>query len=313
MTTQNTKRRLARASLGALTLFVVLLGAAAPAQAGILFAAGPDFPSTVTVGSSGSATMSIINNSNGAENAAPVTLTDIQMVPSCGTTFGAPPDNDCPLAFADPGVFAISATGTGQVGTACAGQTFSITQNNPATGQVTFTPTVPATPVVLAPAGTANGLDRCVIGFTYTVLKLPAVDSQPGAAGLQTTALGFAAGQNTIGGVTNSGTGTGADTVTVTAVATMTTVAVRNANGTISDTATIAAPAGGPLPTGTVTFTIFGPDDPTCAGAPRFTSINPVTGGTTSTSTPFLPGPGTAVRARIASSRSTAVTGSTRR
>ena len=83
-------------------------------------------------------------------------------------------------------------------------------------------------------------------------------------------------------------------TITPRLIVPLTTVAVRNANGTISDTATIGAPpAGSPAPTGTVTFTIFPPNDPTCAGAPVFTSTNAVTGGTTSTSTPFLPGPGT--------------------
>ena len=40
-----------------------------------------------------------------------------------------------------------------------------------------------------------------------------------------------------------------------------------------------APPAPAPLPTGTVTFTLFGPDDPTCTSPPIFTSANrPLTG-----------------------------------
>ena len=293
MNTQNANRHLVPAILGVVTLFVALLGSVAPASAGVSIGAGPDFPSSVTVGSNGAATFTIVNSSNGLENTAPLTLTDMQMVPACGSTFGGPPDNDCPLAFADPGVFTLSATATGRAGTACAQMTFDVILNNPVTGQVTFAPV--GAPVTLAPAGTPNGADRCIIDFTYSVARMPSLDSQPAAPGLQTNALGFATGQNTIGGVTNTGTGTGADTVTVTAPAlTLTTVAARNANGTIFDTATLAgAPAGGPAPTGTVTFTISPPNDPTCAGAPVFTSTNAVTGGTTSTSTPLLPGPGT--------------------
>ena len=65
----------------------------------------------------------------------------------------------------------------------------------------------------------------------------------------------------------------------------------------ISDVATVtgaAAPA--PLPTGTVTFTLFGPGDPTCANPAIFTSANrPLTGpppappAVQATSDPFTP------------------------
>jgi hypothetical protein len=42
--------------------------------------------------------------------------------------------------------------------------------------------------------------------------------------------------------------------------------------GTISDTASVIGDPQGPKPTGTVTFAVYGPDDPTCANAPAFTS-----------------------------------------
>ena len=60
----------------------------------------------------------------------------------------------------------------------------------------------------------------------------------------------------------------------------------------ISDTATLTGgvptpPASGP--TGTITFTLFGPNDPTCAGAAVFTSMVPVNGNGTYQSGPFTP------------------------
>ena len=61
--------------------------------------------------------------------------------------------------------------------------------------------------------------------------------------------------------------------------------------GSISDTATLA---NGVTPTGTMTFTLFGPDDATCGGTPIFTSIKDVTGNASYTSDSFIPtAPGT--------------------
>src|SRR5205823_3665243 len=54
------------------------------------------------------------------------------------------------------------------------------------------------------------------------------------------------------------------------------------AGSQLTDTATLAS---GFNPTGTMTFTLFGPDNATCAGAPAFSSSAPVTGnGTVSSS-----------------------------
>ncbi|MEA2828230.1 MAG: hypothetical protein QOG43_2669 [Actinomycetota bacterium] len=60
----------------------------------------------------------------------------------------------------------------------------------------------------------------------------------------------------------------------------------------IRDTATVTGAAGAPTPTGTVTFTLFGPSNPTCTGAPIFTSAaRPLAGGPppTATSADFTP------------------------
>jgi hypothetical protein len=62
-----------------------------------------------------------------------------------------------------------------------------------------------------------------------------------------------------------------------------------------SDTARLTPPAGAPAPTGNVTFTVYGPADPSCAADPLFASTVPVgPSGTTAVSDPLTPGaPGT--------------------
>jgi hypothetical protein len=56
--------------------------------------------------------------------------------------------------------------------------------------------------------------------------------------------------------------------------------------GSISDTATLAS---GTAPTGTITFTLFGPDNETCSGPPIFTSTKTVNGNGSYTSDSFTP------------------------
>ena len=61
--------------------------------------------------------------------------------------------------------------------------------------------------------------------------------------------------------------------------------------GQVSDTAVLA---GATNPTGTITFSLYGPDDATCAGPVRSTSTRTVNGNGTYTSDPFTPtAPGT--------------------
>ncbi|MDQ6614735.1 MAG: Ig-like domain-containing protein, partial [Actinomycetota bacterium] len=63
------------------------------------------------------------------------------------------------------------------------------------------------------------------------------------------------------------------------------------AGGSISDTANLS---GGAAPTGTITFTAFGPHNPTCSGDAIFTATKAVAGNGTYTSGPFAtPTPGT--------------------
>jgi hypothetical protein len=60
--------------------------------------------------------------------------------------------------------------------------------------------------------------------------------------------------------------------------------------GTVTNTATLGAgvgPTGGP--TGTITFSLFGPDNMICSGAPILTSVKTVTANGAYTSDPYAP------------------------
>jgi uncharacterized repeat protein (TIGR01451 family) len=75
-------------------------------------------------------------------------------------------------------------------------------------------------------------------------------------------------------------------TLTVLAAPTIATTASASVTvgGAITDTATLA---GGSSPTGTITFTLFGPNDATCASTPDFTSTVTVNGNGSYTSSSF--------------------------
>ncbi|HEV2071383.1 MAG TPA: hypothetical protein VGR26_16460, partial [Acidimicrobiales bacterium] len=165
------RRRLAVALVGWLAVPLVW---AAPAMAGVGLGLTPEFPQTVTVGDAGvAASLRIENVAFGGEGQDTATLNDITLVPSCGLSPAAPPDVKCTGAE-DPGAFQLSASGTGQAGTACAGRTFTITETDPTSGSHTFTADQD---VVLGAPGTAT--DTCDINFTFEVVRLPAGDAFP--------------------------------------------------------------------------------------------------------------------------------------
>ncbi|MEO7761552.1 MAG: choice-of-anchor D domain-containing protein [Casimicrobiaceae bacterium] len=102
--------------------------------------------------------------------------------------------------------------------------------------------------VTLAPGGTCT--------FTYTFQP-----TTPGAKSSSTTidinSESFA--------ITLAGTGVGRATPTIATVASASVVV----GNTVSDSATLS---GGSAPTGTITFTLFGPNNATCTGTAAFTS-----------------------------------------
>ncbi|MGH3843945.1 MAG: hypothetical protein ACRDS0_21235 [Pseudonocardiaceae bacterium] len=226
------------------TLFVV---GTAVAFAGVSSGVAPTFPSTVTVGQNNvPANLQIVNSSTSPESAGNETIDAITLVPACGTS-SATATGNCPVASADPGVFSLSPAATGGAFTACAGQTFTVTIIDPATGQVQFTPS--GGPVVLTQPHTPN--DVCRIDFTFSVIKEPTQDA--GAEpGLQTAQLGFAQGTSAVNG--HVGTGSGSSLVTVTQASPAITTAASApvaVGGAISDTAALS---GGSGPTGTIIF-----------------------------------------------------------
>ncbi len=194
---QNQSRKFSIAAF-AFSLTLGLLAFTTPAFAGVGVGVAPDFPATVTVSQTGVAVgLEITNNST--SDIGTITLSNIRLIPSCG-------DNDantitCAGAEVDPGIFTVSATGTGSL--ACAANTFTIAVNDVTTGQVLFTPN--------APINLAQN-DTCRINFTVDVNQAPNDDSSIDP-GLQTLQTGLVTGTRT--GNTLTATGLGTDETTV--------------------------------------------------------------------------------------------------
>jgi len=270
-----------------LMLWGTLAAVAGPATAAV----GPfgiaDFPPMVVVGQTNLIqTFTIENNSNGVEALDTLTIDDITLVPSCRVV-----NPDCPPPDNDPGVFALDPQGIGEAGTVCAGRTFNITLVDPVSGKYRFTP-ADGLPLILGTPGSPT--DTCRIQFSVDVLKAPTKDAQPLTAGLQTRQVTFVSGF-----LTNSpdisGTGSTSDITTVAraqpAIVTAASPSVP-VGGQVTDTATLSGGGGpAPGPTGLITFNLYGPNDPTCAGPPVFTDTEVVAGNGTYTSDPFtIPG-----------------------
>ncbi len=115
--------------------------------------------------------------------------------------------------------------------------------------------------------------ETCVVHFDALVLRKPAIDAQPGTPGTQTfptTSASFYGA--TVSGLRNSGNSV---TTVFAATPTIATQATSTASigSPIQDVATVTgAPAPAAQPTGTLSFTAFGPNDSTCAGPASFSS-----------------------------------------
>ena len=186
--------------------FMLVFMTAGMAFAGVGGGDVPTVPVNVTVGQTGVPfSFTIANSSTSPNDVNTVTVTDIYFTPACGSSLT--PAIPCPALLQDPAVFTMSATGTGQAGTACAGTIFTIGPGTVA-GEYEFTPLAP---VVLGPSNAPGPAAMCTVDFTVDVLSLPTNDSS-GAAGMQTSQLarvetltddetaetGFAAGSSTL-------------------------------------------------------------------------------------------------------------------
>ena len=230
-------------------------------------------PSAVSVGQTDvGGAITITNASTGL---GPITLSSITYHPSCG-------DFNLACNAPEPGVFTLSSTAVGAPGTACAGQVFTTTAD--ANGRYTLTPT--SSPVVL-PSGAT-----CTINFAFDVLRIPNLDAQPATPGVQTVRSVIVTGT---AAATSGGTvhGTSRSVATINVTRALTSIATQVASPTvaqgsaINDTATVSGFSG--VPTGTVTFELYGPNNANCTGNPVFTSTVPIAANGTATSASYTP------------------------
>ena len=286
------------AIVAAALLSVVLIGPGL-ADAGLGAGATPTFPAVVTVGDTGVPATIQMQNDNTTPNTSatlcnfgdpfpcPVGDPGITLIPSCGQLglFSV-----CAPAGADPGVFLVSATGVGRVGSACAGTTFAITLIDPVFGQLRFTPEPAAAHVVLPTVGSI-----CAVDFTFDVLRSPTVDQDPTVAGVQTVQVVDFTEQDG-GSVTASARGTSIGTRVERAPTAIATIATTNITigGGVADQATVSGRVN-PQPGATIDFRLYGPSDTNCSGPTVFESLSvpyPVAGGpvTSATFTPSTAG-----------------------
>ena len=173
----------------------LLLVAVPPAAAEVRVSTHPYFGGgPVAVGATAQpANLAISNTSSGVDGNRSFTITDIGLVPSCGTRGFGP---SCPTDRADSGVFQISSTGAGRMDSACAGMTFDISAPDP-DDRVRFTPRGGS--VVLGPVNTTSSM--CVIDFTFDTVKAPTLDARTETPGTQTAQIGSATVIAALGGL----------------------------------------------------------------------------------------------------------------
>jgi hypothetical protein len=268
---------------------VALVGSDA-AHAGLGHSTAPVFPTTIKVGAAGVPVSLELSNQNTQPDVGTATTVcnfgdalpcpagdpGITLTPSCG---GLGLFSVC--AVHDPNVFRLSPTGVGAPRTECAGMTFTITEIDPVAGQYRFTPDGGAH-VQLAARDSV-----CRIDFTVDMLKMPLVDQNPGRDGVQTVQVA----DSTVvsGNLTASARGTSNGVTAVRNTPAIATVASPpiEIDGQINDTATVSGLVS-PVPGATVTFHLYGIDDPTCAAAPVFTSTVALRDDFTATSEPYV-------------------------
>jgi len=214
------------------------------------------FPATVTLGASNlSGSLLFINTSTAPNNTGNLTVSDIKLTAGCG-------NSPAPCGSPDPGMFSYR-TVIGRAGTAFAGLTFTVSLVDPTTGEVQL---VPNSPTLLGPPGSLSATGA--IDFTFNVVRSPTLDADPASPGVQTYHLARATG-------TKDGLSvTAKPSVRVTVIKAQPSLAAATPGtilfgGSISNSATLS---GGFSPTGTITFTLFGPDNSGCSGSPIFTS-----------------------------------------
>ncbi|MDQ1429143.1 MAG: large repetitive protein, partial [Acidimicrobiaceae bacterium] len=255
-----------RTGLRIATLLTVAAAAvvvpAGVARADVSLSTALSWPSGAGVGAANLPASFTAQNLNTApQQSDTLTITSLRLAPSCGAVRSG--STVCPTP--DPGVYSLSPAGTGAAGTACAGITFSASTPD-ASGTVTLTP---SSTVVLQPPGGAAGSDRCTVNLLVGVTRVPRIDVDAGMPGLQTWSNLYVQATSSPSGLQPSG-GPSLETTVNRGIPGLSTQASVVPPGTsVSDTATLTGASGGPFPTGTVTFSVFGPNDASCAGTPQ--------------------------------------------
>ncbi len=269
------------------TTAVALLGAAPAAQAGVFPLINPDLGGPLTAGQlNQTGTLTITNSSTPPDTLNPLNVTSIRLAPSCrDQTFPASGCGNGVAGQQELNTFSIDPNATGS--DACAGFTFTVSETDPATENHLFTPT-PNTPVPI-PLG-----EDCVITFTFDVLRVPTMDVTPVVtpATVETYANARAEGEVNL----TPGSDVGSDTVTVNRAA-PTLVVNAASTGTVGSpigaTGTLANGSLSPAPGGQIEWSLYGPNDATCANTPLITTDTAVVNGVSS-SPAFIPSaPGT--------------------
>ena len=170
---------------GALGALLAVLPARAQARPALVVST--TMPAVATVGQTLPGSFALTNNS-GVDDPSLIICdagdsgrcggsAGIILIPSCGQEAGS----TCTTGGADPDVFSVRQPAIGAQGTACAGLTFLTPAIDDSFGKVRFAPT--GGQHVTLPRG-----ETCRVDFTFTVLKLPALDARP-QSGTQTAAI----------------------------------------------------------------------------------------------------------------------------
>lgn len=170
----------------------------ASALAGAVVTPVPTFPyPSITINQVFPASITLFNNSTGAEAGAGVFITasNLDFYPACPSVT----TSDCPGA--DPNAFILSSTGASGSGTCPAG-TWMISETGP--GRFHFTP---PGPVQLSTSG------HCTVDFTAMARAMPAFDASPALPGVQTDQLASVDAYSPISSLTVRNSGSGATSV----------------------------------------------------------------------------------------------------
>jgi hypothetical protein len=195
---------------------------------------------------------------------------------ACGS-----PGESVTVSKASPGIVTSASPGSAQLG-ATISDTATLSGGFSPTGTVTFTVFGPNNATC---SGAPAGSSTVPVSGNGSYTSGPFT---PTSAGTYRFVATYSGDVNDAAAVSPCGSAGESVTVTKASLLIVTSASPSSAQlgATISDTATLS---GGASPTGTVTFTLFGPSDATCSGAPVFTSTVPVTGNGAYQSGPFAP------------------------